>query len=41
MYRDVFQKENNYDFLEMIDIKGTAREILHAYILNINFIYAF
>ena len=39
MYHDIFQKENNYAFLETTDIKRKA--ILHAYILNVNFIYAF
>ena len=36
MYHDSFQKEKNYDFFETIAI-----QTIYAYILNVNFIYAF
>ena len=33
MYHDIFQKKNNYDFLETIDIKGTADKVyMHTYL---------
>ena len=42
MYHDIFQKEKNYAFLETTDIKETADKfIMHTYMLNVNFIYAF
>ena len=40
MYHDIYQKENDSDFFRQL-IKENGRPILHATILNINFIYAF
>ena len=34
MYHDIFQKENSYDFLEKIDIKGMADKFyMHKYLI--------
>ena len=34
MYHDIFQKEKNYEFLETIDIKGTAEKFyMYTYLI--------